>query len=347
MSNSQNDQDDWGDDVAALFRDARRAHDPAPSDRARFDRVLQRIEAASVAPPTAATHVAQASRVATFAKLSVVVLGVAAAGYFAVGGETRDSSVRPPVATPNATEHADLPVPAAALSRETADLQRMTAPPNSIPSVREESSSRSAPRRSRVSTGRQRAAKNEASVVMAPTVSIAANDARSAVQEEAPEPLQQIAPIEEAASRQPAQRERAAEPEPRARPTAEPAEPTKKGIAPPASTTAEPEPAALAESTPSVKPPAPVTELTLLKRMQAALRAADFKSALALCAEHEQRWPHGTFALEREGVHAIAACSLRTDDALPLAKRFLASHPHASMAMRVSSACRKQLQPGP
>jgi hypothetical protein len=344
VSNSHRDQDDWSDDSAALFRDARRAHDPGPGDRASFDRVLQRIEAASVVQPSAAARVGQASRVATVAKLSVVVLGVAAtATYFAMSGAGRDASVRAPVAVPDTTEQATVLAP----PRDAADLQRMSAPPSSIAPLREESS-RSAPRRSRVSTARQRAAKSDAAIVVAPNVSIAQDKARSSVREEVPEAPR---PIEDAASRKPNRHESAAESEPGARQTAALAESTTNGIAPPASITPEPEPAARqsaehVEPPKGVAPPAPVTELALLKRMQAALRAADFTSALALCAEHEQRWPHGTFALEREGVHAIAACSLRTDDALPLAKRFLASHPHASMAMRVSSACRKQMQQG-
>jgi hypothetical protein len=79
--------------------------------------------------------------------------------------------------------------------------------------------------------------------------------------------------------------------------------------------------------------------------MQAALRSGDFMTVLALCAEHERRWPHGRFELEREGVHAIASCGVGSDDALSLAKRFLAGHPHSSLALRVSSACERQLRP--
>jgi hypothetical protein len=324
VSNSWKYQGDWGDDSASLFRDARHAHDPTPRNRASFDRVFQRIDAAGALQPKAAT------RAVAVAKLSVVVFGVVAAGYLASGGAGRDSSVRATDATPDTTEHAALPAPAPQDNQDehdkTAELQPASAPPISIRDPREETSSRTAPRRSRVSTGRQRAAKNEAAVVTDLTASFAQDEAPSAVQRDAPQAEtspQRSAPSEDTEQRQPAKRESAPPPEPSAQ-----------------------QPAELAQPKPSVAPPAFITELTLLKRMQAALRAADFTSALAMCAEHAQRWPQGTFALERKGVHAIAACSLRTDDAFALAKRFLTSHPHASMAMRVSSACRKQLQQG-
>jgi hypothetical protein len=85
------------------------------------------------------------------------------------------------------------------------------------------------------------------------------------------------------------------------------------------------------------------TELALLKRIQGALREADFSAVLALCAEHARRWPHGVFELEREGARAIAACGGNSDDAVRRAQRFLTAHPHAPVAMRVRAACAVQL----
>ena len=319
MSNSHKELDDWGDDSASLFRDARRAHDPTPAERASFDRVLTRIQPGSAVQPSAATRVGQASSVATVAKFSLVVLGVAAA-YFAFESAGRDLSAPPSVAPPQATESAALPPP------ESADVQPIRTKPSSVQPTREdESATRSAPRRSRVTTVRQRGAvsKHEDAIVAA----VAQEQAPSALhneQTQAETSPQGSASSDDAATPKPARRESSVEP---------PVQNVQKAAA-----------VAPAEPSPSVPPAPSVTELTLLKRMQAALRAADFTTALALCAEHERRWPHGTFELEREGVHAIAACTLRTDDALPLAKRFLASHPHASLAMRVSSACRKQLK---
>jgi hypothetical protein len=85
------------------------------------------------------------------------------------------------------------------------------------------------------------------------------------------------------------------------------------------------------------------TELAMMKRLHTALRDADFSTALALCAEHARRWPHGVFELEREGVRAIASCGGNSDDAALRAKRFLTAHPHSPVAMRVSAACATQL----
>ena len=81
-----------------------------------------------------------------------------------------------------------------------------------------------------------------------------------------------------------------------------------------------------------------------MKRIQAALREADYSTVLTLCAEHARRWPHGVFELEREGVRAIASCDRDSDDATLRAKRFLKAHPHAPVAMRVSAACAAQLK---
>ncbi len=81
----------------------------------------------------------------------------------------------------------------------------------------------------------------------------------------------------------------------------------------------------------------------MMKRIQGALRDADFSKALALCAEHARRWPDGVFEHEREGVRAIASCGMRSDDAALRAQRFLTMHPDAPVALRVSAACARQL----
>jgi hypothetical protein len=84
-------------------------------------------------------------------------------------------------------------------------------------------------------------------------------------------------------------------------------------------------------------------ELAVVARMHAALGRTDYPTALTLAAEHERRWPHGMFEVEREGVRAIAACGARASDAAARAARFLANNPHAPVAMRVRSACSAQL----
>jgi hypothetical protein len=116
------------------------------------------------------------------------------------------------------------------------------------------------------------------------------------------------------------------------------------------------EPAAqpmLAPSTPVVaqprempERPAPAAdaraELTLVERIQAALRAHQSSLALELCNEHERRWPRGTFVEEREGIRALVACGTRAKDADARARMFLAAHPHTPLAHRVAAACAVQ-----
>ena len=123
--------------------------------------------------------------------------------------------------------------------------------------------------------------------------------------------------------------------------TAAPAAATSQSAARPTSVESNPQAAVVAPTGREAEPPSqpPPSELTLLKRMHVALREADYGAVMALCAEHERRWPHGVFEFEREGVRAIAACGANSDDAIPRAQRFLATHPHTPIAMRVSSAC--------
>jgi hypothetical protein len=81
----------------------------------------------------------------------------------------------------------------------------------------------------------------------------------------------------------------------------------------------------------------------LVERMHGALRKRDFSAALALCMEHERRWSHGEFELEREGVRAIAGCAERSGESGQRAQRYLDQHPRAPLAMRVRAACAPQL----
>jgi hypothetical protein len=99
-----------------------------------------------------------------------------------------------------------------------------------------------------------------------------------------------------------------------------------------------------ADRSPSaVEAPDAAAELELVERIYAALRHGKPSSALALCAEHERRWPHGAFAQEREGVRAIASCDMHSSQALLRARTFLASYPRAPLAPRVATACASQL----
>ena len=73
--------------------------------------------------------------------------------------------------------------------------------------------------------------------------------------------------------------------------------------------------------------------------MHTALQQAKPKSVLALCVEHERRWPHGTFAQERQGLRAVAACRVGAVGAGALARAFLVSYPRGPLAARVRDAC--------
>jgi hypothetical protein len=106
------------------------------------------------------------------------------------------------------------------------------------------------------------------------------------------------------------------------------------------------------EPAPSVATPEPEhddrldearAELALVKRIHLAMRNGNTAGALALCTEHERRWPHGTFALEREGVRAIASCESGSSEAGSRARAFLAKYPHATLAPRVTAACASAL----
>jgi hypothetical protein len=324
---SNDNKDDWSDDSATLFRGARRAHDPTPVDRAAFDRVLARIQ--DVAPPPATTgsgrapYGATVTSLAQIAKVSLAVLGVVGA-YFAFGRAEHDS-VAAPASAPRASTSAAAPQPVPRVEAQVSATPPPSAEPDGLPPMRvarreDESPIREVPRRVRASTGRRPSSKiDDAIVAEVPSSTLEALSST-------PEDSSASAPLRSAtdavaATREPTRRERSLES--KVRPAVAPA----------------PDPAI-------AQPQEPSSELAILKRMQAALRAADFTATLALCAEHQRRWPHGTFELEREGVQAIAACGVSSDGAATLAKAFLAKHPNAAIALRVSSACGKQLKQG-
>jgi hypothetical protein len=114
----------------------------------------------------------------------------------------------------------------------------------------------------------------------------------------------------------------------------------------PSRTAAEPEgePAARAVASPKLEPSDPRAELLFVRRIQAAMLDAKPTEALALCAEHERRWPRGTFVQEREGLRAIAACQSDARDAGARANAFFASYPRGPLAPRVRAACASRLK---
>jgi hypothetical protein len=330
VSNRQNDKDGWSSDSASLFRAARRAHDPTALERARLDAVLARIQAGHADVSKAASGAPIAARGVTaavlrqVAKVSLAVVCVAVVSLVVLRANRQASRPAPseqpaPTATTTSPMPDALP-PAPSPSAERRELAR-------TPEARErgESHSRSQRRQERANAAKQRASKLDVASVAEADVSAAGDGFTGVTAPPNDAPQDGRSGPEAAANANPttaggvAQRANSFESNPRAEEI-------------PAARTVDPQPSQKGNS-----------ELAMLKRMQAALREADFSTALALCGEHQQRWPHGAFELEREGVRAIAACGADSAGASRRAKAFLAAHPHAPVAMRVSSACASQL----
>jgi len=330
VSDRQNDKDDWSSDSASLFRAARRAHDPTPLERARLDAVLTRIQAGSTGaspeasgPPISARGVTP-EMLRQVAKLSLAILCVAVVSI-AVMRVNRQPSKPTPTEQPAPRAVASSPTPIAIPPAPVPSAERGESP--QAPEARDEgeSQSRSHWRRVRAQAAKQRSTRM--SVASVPEAS------DSAIGEGTPGVTSRPNDAPQSDRSKPAAAVRAA---------------TSLGAGA-AQRTASFESGTHAEMTPAARIADPQSsreahsELALLKRMQAALREGDFSTALASCAEHEQRWPHGTFEMEREGVRAIASCGANTADAPQRAKGFLAAHPHAPVAMRVRSACTSYL----
>jgi hypothetical protein len=105
----------------------------------------------------------------------------------------------------------------------------------------------------------------------------------------------------------------------------------------------QPAPAASASATEDDS--AARAELAFIGRINAALLEQEPQTALTLCSEHAQLWPHGMFVQEREGLRAIAACGSHTVNASALARAFLARYAHAALTARLRRACATQLTP--
>jgi hypothetical protein len=88
----------------------------------------------------------------------------------------------------------------------------------------------------------------------------------------------------------------------------------------------------------------PRAELVFVQRIQAALLDAKPRKVLALCAEHEKRWPRGTFVEEREGLRAIASCQEDVREAAARASQYFRAYSRGPLAPRVRDACAQQLK---
>jgi hypothetical protein len=344
VSNRQ--EDDWSDDAVALFQGARKAHDPTPSERARLDAVFERIQAGNAttsrAPEVAGRGIATYAMLRQVAKVSLAVVGIATAAVVFISVNRHPSEpARSALPAPSAVSSSP---PAVAMLPAPVPSEARDGAPH-ITVVERESRPRSQRRLPRANA-RNRRPSSDATDVAEASVS-APGDGRSSVSAPPSAVTQHArsqAAVNAAAATRGTARAKAVELSEQAAvtPAARSAEPAPRTTSLEANERAPVSPAEHgAEPAPSHNAP---SELALLKRMQAALREADFSKALALCAEHARRWPRGIFELEREGVRAIASCGANSDDAAQRAKRFLTAHPHASVAMRVSTACAAPLQ---
>jgi hypothetical protein len=334
VTKGQIDTDDWSSASEGLFRGARTGHDPTALDRARVRRALaQRLAAGAVVTLTAegsaqaaTSPSAQGVLLSKVLKISMSV-AVVAAGSVAMFQNFASPSARPQapevrVQTQAPTPDAGArPFPSATKSDEPTALDlalrgplaKQLASQNDRPlraTARTRSPHKQAVRAKRTTLERP-VVQSSVTPPSAATASTTAAKVSSSVTTVGSEHQSASAPVEAASPRAAVITQAQAKPEQHA--------------------AREPE---------AVDARA---ELVFVERMQAALRNTNPSLALALCAEHERRWPHGTFSEEREGVRAIASCNMHSKQAASRARVFLANHPHAPLALRVTAACATQL----
>jgi hypothetical protein len=87
-------------------------------------------------------------------------------------------------------------------------------------------------------------------------------------------------------------------------------------------------------------------ELALISRMHAAWRAGDFASVGSAIRAHEQRFPKGSLAEEREAMKIMVSCrSSSRDLAAQLASAYVKQHAASPYAARVNAACSGRSEP--
>lgn len=325
MNEKEPDHRDWSEASDSLFRASRADHDPTASDRARVRTALaQRF--ADGAPittggggPAAATKALGNAAVGNLVK---VALGVA---FVATGALvfTRQDDAQP------GADKTEL-----ALARPTPVSKPAGQVVESGPRETRASSSTS-PSGQTMNTTRPHGTSRR----------LHAN----AADENAQAPASRQAHSSMAPGAQPAAAEKATVQQGSASAHSEQGEPAAASTRGPEVSQTEPAPS---ESPAPTLAPVPArddklndarSELDLVKRIHLAMQDGNLSNALALCAEHEHRWPHGTFALEREGIRAIASCESHSNEAGRRARAFLEKYPHAALAPRVTAACAPEL----
>jgi hypothetical protein len=81
-------------------------------------------------------------------------------------------------------------------------------------------------------------------------------------------------------------------------------------------------------------------EIGLLHRAQAAWRAQDPKTALALLDEHRARYPHSQLQPERDALQALSLCELgKRDEGRRLARSVIARAPSSPLRASLEQSC--------
>jgi hypothetical protein len=312
VSKTSNDSDDWSGQSAALFDAARGAHAPSAADRERVRSALADKLAAAPAAPEAGGEVQprfarSATSRAALAKLGTIGLGVVCA-LAAATAFLRAGESRERTASKVAT-------PVQTIASGAQPTRRAAEPESGVAST---AATLPAP------PGPAATARLPNSVPARPAarrLSVPTAPARVPISARAPEES----------------------------PTSTVQQPDSVGVG-------------TQSSRPSPQPDAPGTrsehavaeptidaraELELVARINAAVRASAPSAVLALCAEHEHRWPHGMFEPEREGARAIASCSSRLEGAGDRARAFLTRYPRTAIAARVREECSAWLNENP
>ena len=375
MSKRPTEPDDWSSASETLFRAARTDYAPRAADRERVRNALaQRLADASNAPVTDAGSLLPAASTSSVALSTLVKFGlgvvVVMAGVFAFmragdspkridsrlsdpagveGARTPEHVPSEPVAPPRAA--AEAPSAQASASKVEGEGAQTFREPLRDGASRGRANERPS---TRVGRARESAAAQKYATAHAMPRRAAMDGSAARVAARDAEESNEREPADGAtASRDPASALASgrtdAEP---ARSDAEKAESSSAARAAASGDEAAADPAAVAKTDESHRAVAnaeldasdPRAELMFVRRIQAALLDAKPRRVLALCAEHEKRWPRGTFVEEREGLRAIASCQSDARDAAARASQYFTAYPRGPLAPRVRAACAPQLK---
>jgi hypothetical protein len=313
VSKTPTDPGDWSSASEALFRASRGDHAPSERDRERVRNALARkLAESSHAPATSPAANVEFTTKSGAAVGKLVKLGVGAASVMAAGFAFMLASPRSDLAQSSA-QHSTAPSgPAPDIALPSSDepkaavLASADGPPR--------------PRAARPARERRMFANARSLMVAKPMAAAPAPSASTMLANASPT----VSASESSAARPSA-------PEP-ARTQSRPAAAAAAAASPAASSGDEDEDAR--------------AELAFVRQIHEAMLETKPRAVLALCAEHERRWPRGTFVQEREGLRAMAWCQSGVREAGARARTFFARYPLGPIAPRVREACASQLEAG-